>query len=439
MAAGRRAANDRRILPMGMLIDGFKALLRLAVFLAAVLAVYVGVQALRLHVLPLVRAGADTMANLREQAAEAAREIDGFAVALPDLEREVQALETSWPPWYEPVARWQHGWKLDMARKALAAQDRLRAEALAKRAVLQQRIAELGQTWPQRAREFLLRHGPPGVAVALGVLVLPLVLRTVRYFAIAPLVSLAAPIRLAPPGSGTLHCDAAVRRLEVHLGPGERMLIRSSWLKEYDAAAASKRTQLLWRWDAPLVSYAARLVELTRVEAGPTGARVSLWGGTDPDCHIASLSLAEHPGLVFHPRNLVALVERPGELRLLRRWRLGSLQAWCTLQLRFILVEGSGTVVLWSPGGIEPARPAGDRRGVSQESVAGFDSRLAYSVRRNETFWPYLRGREPLFDDVFQGDCCYLVSVASAAGTGRTGAQRYWAAFWEVVGKILGF
>jgi hypothetical protein len=44
-----------------------------------------------------------------------------------------------------------------------------------------------------------------------------------------------------------------------------------------------------------------------------------------------------------------------------------------------------------------------------------------------------------LFDDVFQGDCCYLVSVASAAGTGRTGAQRYWAAFWEVVGKILGF
>jgi hypothetical protein len=422
-----------------MVIDACRVLLRLAFFLAAVLALYVGVQALRLHVLPLVRAGADTMATLREQAAEAAREIDGLAAGLPDLERDVRSLEESWPPWYEPVARWQHGWKLDMARKALALQERLREEALARRAALQQRIVELGQAWPQRVREFLVRHGPPGLALAVLALVLPLLLRTIRYFAIAPLVSLAAPIRLAPAGSGTLHCDVAVRRLEVFVGPGERMLVRSSWLKEYDTAAATKRTQWLWRWDAPLVSYAARLVELTRVEAGPAGARVSLWGGTDPDCHIARVSLSGHPGLVFHPRTLVALVERPGELRLRRRWRLGSLQAWCTLQLRFILVEGSGTVVLWSPGGVEPARPAGDRRGVSQESVAGFDARLAYSVRRNETFWPYLRGREPLFDDVFQGDCCYLVSVAPAGDAGRAGAESYWSAFWEVVGKILGF
>ncbi|RLS79343.1 MAG: hypothetical protein DWI03_02025 [Planctomycetota bacterium] len=424
---------------MGMLIDAVKVLWRLAFFLAAVLTVYMGVQALRLHVLPLVRAGADTMANLREQAEEAAREIDGLAAVLPNLERDVRSLEESWPPWYEPLARWQHGWKLDMARRALGTQERLRAEALDRRAALQTRIAELGQTWPQRTREFLLRHGPPGLAVALAVLLLPLVLRTIRYFAVAPLVSLAAPIRLALPGSGALHCDAPVRRLEVHLGPGERMLVRSSWLKEYDTTAATKRTQWLWRWDAPLVSYAARLVELTRVEAGPAGARVSLWGGSDPDCHIVRLSLVDHPGLVFHPRNLVALVDRPGELRLRRRWRLGSLQAWCTLQLRFILVEGSGTVVLWSPGGIEPARPVGDRRGVSQESVAGFDARLAYSVRRNETFWPYLRGREPLFDDVFQGDGCYLVSVAPAGDAGRVGAESYWSAFWEVVGKILGF
>lgn len=421
-----------------MLSDAIKGMLRLTIYLAAVVLVYVAIQALRLHVLPLVLAGADTLAALKEQAAEVTREIDGLAAMLPDLERDVRNLEASWPPWYQPVERWQHGWKLDMARRAVGTQQRLRQDAVDKAALVRRRIDELGQTWPQRMLDLLRRHGPAGLTVAIGVLVLPLVLRTIRYFVIAPLVSLAAPIRLASSDSGELQCAAAVRRLEVALEPGARMLVRSSWLKEYDAAAATKRTQWLWRWDAPLISYAARLVELTRVEAGPHGARISLWGGSDPDCHIARISLEDHPGLVFHPRNLVALVERPGALRLRRRWRLTSLQAWCTLQLRFILVEGSGTIVLWSPGGIEAARPEGDQRGVSPEAVAGFDGRLAYAVRRNETFWPYLRGREPLFDDVFQGDACYLVSVASP-GAGREAASSYWSAFWEVVGKMLGF
>jgi len=48
------------------------------------------------------------------------------------------------------------------------------------------------------------------------------------------------------------------------------------------------------------------------------------------------------------------------------------------------------------------------------------------------------RGREPLFDDLFSGPYCYLVSVATASGGGPR-ATSAWSALWEIVGRILGF
>lgn len=388
--------------------------------------------------LPALREGVRQLDDVERRLAANAAELAEVERNVGRLASQVRALEAAPPPWYDVAGRLRHGARVSAARAALATEEGVRRSLADTRGWLETTAERLRSTWPQRVLRFVRRHAWTGLWITVAVIAAPFLFRTVWYYLVAPLAVGAVPLRLAGDLPGTVEVSPATRRLALDMDPGERLLVQSSWLKEYDAAAATKRTQFIWRLDAPFISYAAGLVELTRVEAREAGARVALWGGTDPDSHIATVTLVEHPGIVFRPRNLVALVDRPGGLRLVRRWRLGSLHAWCTLQLRYILLAGTGRVVFQGPGGIEAAVPAGDRRGVSPESVAGFDARLAYAVRRNETFWPYLRGREPLFDDLFAGPYCYLVSVAAASGGGPR-AESAWSALWEIVGRILGF
>ena len=83
--------------------------------------------------------------------------------------------------------------------------------------------------------------------------------------------------------------------------------------------------------------------------------------------------------------------------------------------------------------------PTSGKDCVTQDSIAGFDTRLDYSVRRNETFWHYLRGREPLFDDCFEGEGQYLVSLASEKEGGIVGVDSWFERTLSIVGKIFGF
>ena len=305
---------------------------------------------------------------------------------------------------------------------------------------LRQRIDAALATPLGRVLVVVERHWRIGLLIGGAVLLLPLLSRTVWYFVLAPLATWAMPVRLTHDGGqqAAFACSPAVKRLTVELEPGESLYARAACVKDY-AAAAGKRTEFMWNWSAPLVSYAAGLWELTRVDGGETGCSVSLWRGDDADRQLVVVSLADHPGLVFRPRYLIGVIEKPGGLRLRRRWRLLSLQAWCTLQLRYIMLEGTGRVVLAALGGIEAASPSAGERCVSQSAVAGFDSRLQYGVRRNETFWPYLRGREPLFDDRFAGDESYLVAVAADRAGLLAGLDTWFDRALGVFGKVFGF
>lgn len=374
-----------------------------------------------------------------------------------DLRQQVLALEQHRPPYFTSEfpytqfqQRWQHEAKiaaLTAANGSLQQAERVQEQAGARVAALQGEVTDLRQridaalaTPLGRVLVVVERHWRIGLLIGGAVLLLPLLSRTVWYFVLAPLATWAMPVRLTRDGGqrAAFACSPAVKRLTVQLEPGESLYARAACVKDY-AAAAGKRTEFMWNWSAPLVSYAAGLWELTRVDGGEAGCSVSLWRGDDADRQLVVVSLTDHPGLVFRPRYLIGVIEQPGGLRLRRRWRLLSLQAWCTLQLRYIMLEGSGRVVLSALGGIEAASPSAGERCVSQSAVAGFDSRLQYGVRRNETFWPYFRGREPLFDDRFAGDESYLVAVAADRAGLLAGLDTWFDRALGVFGKVLGF
>jgi hypothetical protein len=109
-------------------------------------------------------------------------------------------------------------------------------------------------------------------------------------------------------------------------------------------------------------------------------------------------------------------------LRITSHWRLGSLNAWLTLQLRYLVFHGPVRLVLKGGRGVR-VEAAEQGRVFGQDQLVGFSADLSYSVTRNETFWPYFLGREQLFKDrVMVGDGVLIVEEAPF--TARRGEVR---------------
>jgi len=87
-----------------------------------------------------------------------------------------------------------------------------------------------------------------------------------------------------------------------------------------------------------------------------------------------------------------------------RHWRLGSLHAWITLQLRYLVFHGPCRLLLKGCRGVRAEAPLPDQpRLINQAATLGFSANLEYRTIRCETFVPYLRGQEELFNDLFAG------------------------------------
>jgi hypothetical protein len=109
--------------------------------------------------------------------------------------------------------------------------------------------------------------------------------------------------------------------------------------------------------------------------------------------------------MVVSPRALAGVLKPAAQpLRITRHWRLGSLHAWLTLQLRFLVFHGPCTLVVKGCRGVRAEQgSAAQPRVINQDATLGFSTSLDYRTARCETFVAYLAGRESLFDDVFGG------------------------------------
>jgi hypothetical protein len=273
------------------------------------------------------------------------------------------------------------------------------------------------------------------LGIAVLVLALPYLQRVLNYFVLMPLVSrLGASLRLSETNAGTVTIGTAQRSLALKLGTGEHASVRSEYARPVKGPVNSR---LLYRLSAPFISYAAGLRLLTHVPANrDEPVELTLAAPEDPNAYLMRLDLESHPGFVIHPRHLVGVV---GDLALETRWRLFSVHAWATWQLRYILfsgtgslvVEGLGDVVATTPGESAPTK-------IEQKLVVGFDSRLFCTATRTEVFWPYLFGKTPLVDDGFRGKGPFLWQKSNTTRS-RNPVARSFDALFSALGKLLGF
>lgn len=238
----------------------------------------------------------------------------------------------------------------------------------------------------------------------LGILLLPYLIRTLLYYVIAPIAQRRQAIRISVPGMNSVAVkppqEQSRASIPVRLGAGEELLVRQGFLQS-SPADAKLRTRALLDWKAPLASLASGMAMLTRVRGSDTTTVIS--ADDDPFAEITAIDLPQGAAMVLQPRTLAAVVQpqdRP--LRITSHWRLFSLNAWLTQQLRFLVFHGPARLIVKGGRGVR-VEPVDSGRRFGQDQLAGFSADLSYSVARNETFVPYLLGREPLLRDRIEG------------------------------------
>ena len=294
--------------------------------------------------------------------------------------------------------------------------------------------------WFRKARDLIADVMPAALLILVSILLVPVAIKAVFYFVLAPLASRRPPVCVLPASSGAIDTPpGAVSAVSVvvGIGAGDVLLVHPEYLQS-SPAGATKDTKWLLDWSYPLSSLAAGMAALVRIRAGkPETVVVS--ATRDPLNEVGVLELPAGSALVLQPRSLVAVACRKSEpLRITTHWRLASLHAWLTLQLRYVVFHGPARLVVKGCRGVRVEK-AGEGRRINQAATMGFSANLAYSTTRCDTFAAYLMGEQELFNDSFAGGAgvyVYEEMPHPGARAGLTG--RGLQGFSDSLLKILG-
>ena len=399
--------------------------------------------------------------------------------AYQDSEAALSAFKAAHPAWWLPLSDASQGVQpLVQKRDDLYAQNKRAHEAYVRQQRLleaiktadarvklaQDQVAAVFQSLDQeiKTHEAIYRQNwvallfdsvnkvlPTALALLLGIMLTPIAIKAFFYFLIAPIAARRAAVTLLPDVSGQIEgVDAsttdAADRLKVSevsqaitLQSGQELLIHPEYLQS-SAVRGDKSTQWLLDWSYPLTSLAAGLFGLTRIRTVATDT-VVVSATKDPLSEVGVISLPFGAALVFQPHRLIGVVQQRAQpLKITRHWRLGSLHAWLTLQLRYLVFHGPAKLVVKGCRGVRVER-ADQGRSINQSATIGFSANLAYSTLRCETFGAYLMGRQELFNDHFAGGPGFYVYEEMPHGGARTGLfGRGLEGFADSVLKVLG-
>lgn len=342
----------------------------------------------------------------------------------------------------------------DEIKAAVGERDQIRAEGgeseeeLKRRELLrdekERQLREI--TAMRQALDSLMRNELRALAfkalVILGALILvPVLWKVVAFYVIAPLAHSARPILLGVDDVGGRDITATLSHpaQRLTLADGEVLMTKVDYLQG-SMGNFGKKTRWLIDWRYPFSSLAAGLYLLTRIEnAGEEPGQVTLSSQENATEELAVVEVPEGKSLVFRPHYLVAVshpLDRPPRIR--SRWVFGRVHAWINLRFRYLMMEGPARLVFSAQRGIqvEVVSPDQPGRRVNSNLTAAFSPHLSHLPRRAETFVAYLRGKNGLFDDFFQGSGWVIQQQVSAGK--KHPAARVWDTVFGAVGKVFG-
>jgi len=285
----------------------------------------------------------------------------------------------------------------------------------------------------------------PIILLLLGYFLGPTITKLIAYFGVGAVLGRGRPIVIRKERRELPEVTSGGVSVEVGLWAGEAAWVKEQFLQSSDEGLA-RRTRFLLDWAIPLTSLSCGLVELVELSHEHTGDPLTLTISDmdDPHNELALIRVPEGGSLVLRPSYIAAVIKPlAGTLSVRRRWRLFHWQAWITGQFRFFEFEGPVKLAVVGSRGVraEWLRPAPGglirARRTNQDATIGFTPNLRYRPVRAETFWAYYRNKNPLFDDLFEGEGVFLCQEIVGDGP-ATKARNFWSRVWDTVLKIFG-
>lgn len=289
-------------------------------------------------------------------------------------------------------------------------------------------------------------------------IVWPVLRKALLYYFVAPFVIRRKPLRLSKEPDVAPALGDEGKSVLVELWPGEALRVKPALIESADEGLArAKKFWLKARY--PITNLACGLVRLAELRHTRAGAARQVvlrgagkWTGAGRDtrgrrAELAVVQVPEGGSLVLRPRYLAGVVKPVNAPFVVRsRWRIFSLHAWVTGQFRFFEFAGPCRLIVASQRGVqaETLAPREDGRRPVRRANAwatiGFTPMLRYRPARAESFWGYVRGLNPLYDDLFIGEGMFFVQK-TAIGQGRYDKgllRRFAAGCWRGFQKIFG-
>lgn len=234
----------------------------------------------------------------------------------------------------------------------------------------------------------------------------------------------------------SFEADQSQRKVSVPLRPGVPLVVRADWIEERDESIR-ERGRWFWRLGSPAISYAAGLISCSVIEpkhSDQLGAELRL-SGPGADDYLTVIEMRPEQSICLRPRAIVGLSDT---IAIKSHWRLANLHAWLFGQLRYLVFEGPGTVVIVGNGGVEASEAGSSKSSVPIDRVVGFEPQLRLATAISGNWLSYLCGRTPLLDAVLVGQGKFVKRLALPAKSDNL-ITRTLGGFLSAVGKILGF
>lgn len=377
-------------------------------------------------------------------------ELDRLKIEVERLQQEAAAAQRRQGELAAAAARSREVTDWLQARAALDRAEAALQQARAQQAALAQALernawrrvqSQLQRLFTDRSGVFLL-----ALAILLGAIFSRLAVKLLLYYAVAPLASRRPAVRLLGAFEARAFARAvpaatpgriSAESVTVHLGAGEELLVRPDYLQS-SSERSGKRTALLLNPALPFTSLLSGMYLLTRVRA-PEGDELVLSPAQDAFDELCMIELPAGAAFVCQPRALAGIVQPQAQrVRVTRHWRVGSLHAWLTFQLRFLVFHGPCRLVLKGRRGVR-MEAAGGGRLIDQAATIGFDASVPWSNARCETFVPYWLGKDRLFNDRFGGiDGSYVYEERPLDRRGNVLVGRGLEGLSEAVLKVFG-
>lgn len=404
--------------------------------------------------------------ELAEKAKGIGGEIDGKLTELRELEEQRQQMGK----WLEKVKNIFRRGEIERERQRIEARERKVREEMAGLSAERRRIMVAGgETEEELKRRELLRNEKEkelrkmqemrraldnlirnevrqlaltALLILAALILIPFLWKLAAYYVIAPVAESSKPILLGSevPGGDGITATPSHPAQRLHIGEGEVLMTKVDYLQG-SMGGFDKRTKWLMDWRYPFSSMAAGLFMLTQIRntVGGAAGQVTLSTREDATEELSVVEIPSGKSMVFRPHYLVAVSHPIGTPpRIRSRWVFGKLHAWVNLRFRYLIIEGPTKLVFSAQRGVqvEEVVPELPGRRVNSHLTAAFSPHLSHSPKRAETFVAYLRGKNALFDDFFQGSG--HVIQQQVTGAKRNPVARIWESVFGAIGKVFG-